>query len=77
VFLLISRGLKNRRGHTELATEIARLAGMSEAVVLCEMLGKGKALSKNDAVEYAKRNRFVFIEGKEISSEVSSELTGL
>jgi 3,4-dihydroxy 2-butanone 4-phosphate synthase len=66
VFLLIGRGIKNRRGHTELALELAEKAGMSGAVVLCEMLGKGKALSKKDAKDYAKKNGLEFVEGADL-----------
>ncbi len=66
VFLLIGRGLKKRRGHTELALELAKKAGMEGAVVLCEMLGKGSALSRKNAEKYATENGFVFVEGKNI-----------
>ncbi|MEW6722376.1 MAG: 3,4-dihydroxy-2-butanone-4-phosphate synthase [Candidatus Micrarchaeota archaeon] len=67
VFLLIGRGLANRRGHTELALELAGRAGLGGAVALCEMLGRGNALSKRMAQAYAKRNGLVFIEGKDIA----------
>lgn len=66
VHLLIGRGLNVRRGHTELSLEIARLASMPPAMLLCEMLGKGKALEKNRAAEYAKINGLQFIEGKDL-----------
>ena len=66
VFLLIGRGIENRKGHTELTLELARLAGLSGTMVLCEMLGEGRALSKTDAKIYAKKNGFAFIEGKEL-----------
>jgi len=66
VFLLIGRGIGNRRGHTELTLELARRAGLPGAMVLCEMLGEGKALSKEKAKEYAERNGFAFMEGREI-----------
>ncbi len=66
VFLLIGRGIENRKGHTELSLELARAAEMGGAMVMCEMLGKGKALLKKDAQDYAKRNGFPFIEGKDI-----------
>lgn len=66
VLLLLSRGLNQRRGHTELATAIAEMAGLPAAVVLCEMLGEKKAMRKQDAAAYAKRNRFVFLEGKDV-----------
>ena len=65
IFLLIGRGIENRRGHTELTLELARRAGLSGAMVLCEMLGSGKALSKEDAKEYAEKNNFGFCEGRD------------
>ena len=66
VFLLISSGIENRKGHTELSIELAKKAGLSPSMVLCEMLDFGKALSKDDARKYAEDNGFVFLEGKEI-----------
>jgi 3,4-dihydroxy 2-butanone 4-phosphate synthase len=66
VFLLIGRGIENRRGHTELSLELARRAGLSGAMVLCEMLGSGKALSKHGAAEYARKRGLPFIEGREL-----------
>jgi len=68
VFLLIGRGLENRRGHTELSLWLGEKAGLG-AMVLCEMLGSGKALSKEKAKAYAKRKGLVFVEGKEIRAE--------
>lgn len=65
IFLLISSGLQKRKGHTELSVELAKRAGLTSAV-LCEMLGSGKALSKEEARGYAIKNGFVFLEGKEI-----------
>lgn len=67
VFLLIGRGLKNRRGHTELALELGKRAGLGGAMVLCEMLGSGKALAKEDARKFAEKNGLAFIEGREIT----------
>lgn len=66
VFLLRSRGIRKRQGHTELATALAEKAGITAAVVLCEMLGERKAMKKRDAVSYAKRSNLFFIEGSEI-----------
>ncbi len=66
VFLLIGRDIKNRKGHTELALELARFGKMNGAMVLCEMLGKGKALPKKDAQKYAEDNDLVFLEGVDI-----------
>ena len=66
VFLLIGRELQNRRGHTELSLELAKQAKLTPVMVLCEMLGTGKALSKRKARAYAKKHNFVFLEGNEI-----------
>jgi 3,4-dihydroxy 2-butanone 4-phosphate synthase len=66
VNLLISSGLKNRRGHTELSVGLALLAGMPPSVVLCEMLGEGKALPMKKAKEYAKRKKLPFLTGKDV-----------
>ncbi len=68
VFLLMGRGIENRKGHTELSLELARRAGSSGGMVMCEMLGNknGKAMAKKDAIAYAKRHGLAFIEGKEI-----------
>ncbi|MFA5108131.1 MAG: 3,4-dihydroxy-2-butanone-4-phosphate synthase [Candidatus Micrarchaeia archaeon] len=66
--LLISQGLEKRKGHTEYSTTLAQKAGMSSAVVVCEMLSDdGKALSFEDAKKYAKKNKFNMIEGKELA----------
>ncbi len=70
VFLLIGRGIENRKGHTELSLELGRRAGMDGAMVLCEMLGSGKALPKKDAMAYAKRKGLVFLEGKDVKGAV-------
>jgi 3,4-dihydroxy 2-butanone 4-phosphate synthase len=37
-------------------------------MVVCEMLddNNGKALSKNDAMEYARKHNLIFVEGKDI-----------
>lgn len=66
VFLLISRGIENRKGHTELSIELAERAGLDGGMVMCEMLGEGKALPKKDVIGYAKKNGLDFVEGKEI-----------
>ncbi len=60
--------LRERRGQTELSIALAKLAGITPAIAICEMLdGKtGKALSKEEAIKYADENNIPFIEGKEI-----------
>jgi 3,4-dihydroxy 2-butanone 4-phosphate synthase len=65
IFLLIGRGLDKRKGHTELALELGRRAEQ-RIMVLCEMLGHGRAISKEEAKEYAHWNGLVFVEGKEL-----------
>ncbi len=59
--------LNERRGHTELVISIIKMAGLIPAGSGCEMMGdNGKALSKNKAMEYAKKYNLVFLEGNEI-----------
>lgn len=71
MFLLIGRGLARRKGHTELSLELSRQAGLRGAMVLCEMLGSGRALAKAEAAAYAKRKGLVFIEGKEVVASIA------
>ncbi len=67
VFLLTSRGLENRRGHTELSVALAEFAKVSPAMVLCEMLSdSGKAATYDEAEAYAKKRGMPYIEGKQI-----------
>ncbi len=65
IFLLIGRGLDKRKGHTELALELGKRAGQ-KVMVLCEMLGHGRAISKEEAKEYAHWNGMPFVEGREL-----------
>ena len=60
--------LKDRRGQTELSIILAREAGIIPAIVMCEMLdGKtGRALSIEDAKEYAAAHSLAFAEGREV-----------
>jgi len=68
VQLLRSSGLCNRKGHTEMAAELARMAGIAPAVALCEMLdGKtGKAATVAVAKSMAKKLRAPFLTGKQL-----------
>jgi len=65
VFLLIGSGLRRRCGHTELSLELGGRAGL-RVMVLCEMLDRGKALSKKKAKAYARKNKLQFLEGAEL-----------
>jgi len=59
--------LNNRKGHTELVISMMKMADLSPVGSGCEIMGdNGKALSKEKAIEYAKKNNLVFLEGKEI-----------
>jgi 3,4-dihydroxy 2-butanone 4-phosphate synthase len=61
------RLLLDRQGHTELATALVSLAGLTPTATICEMMGDdGKALSKAEGRKYAAENGLVFLEGKEI-----------
>ncbi|HTP53517.1 MAG TPA: 3,4-dihydroxy-2-butanone-4-phosphate synthase [Thermoplasmata archaeon] len=56
--------LAERKGHTELAISLARMAGLSESVTVCEMLGdSGGARSPDAARQYARAHGFEFLEG--------------
>jgi len=67
--LLIGKSLQERKGHTELGVHLCSLAGLPPAILMCEMLGKGNALSREKAIAYAKKKGLAFIEGKEIMGE--------
>ncbi|HEV2317368.1 MAG TPA: 3,4-dihydroxy-2-butanone-4-phosphate synthase [Thermoplasmata archaeon] len=59
--------LAERKGHTELAISLARMAGLSESVTVCEMLGdSGGARSPDAAARYAEAHGWVFVEGRTI-----------
>ncbi|MCG7844430.1 MAG: 3,4-dihydroxy-2-butanone-4-phosphate synthase [Methanomassiliicoccales archaeon] len=59
--------LSKRKGHTELATAMMVLAGVTPSATICEMMGDdGNALSKEKAKRYAQRFDLCFLEGKDI-----------
>jgi 3,4-dihydroxy 2-butanone 4-phosphate synthase len=59
--------LRDRRGHTELATALVAMAGMTPSATICEMMGDdGRALSKAEAKGYAAARNLAFLEGSEI-----------
>jgi 3,4-dihydroxy 2-butanone 4-phosphate synthase len=53
VFPLIARprGLLERRGHTEGAVDLARLAGLPPAAVLCELMNPDGSMMRGSALE--------------------------
>jgi len=59
--------LNERKGHTELVISLLEMAGLTPVGSGCEIMGEhGKALPKEDAQNYAKKNNLVFLEGNEI-----------
>jgi 3,4-dihydroxy 2-butanone 4-phosphate synthase len=60
--------LDQRHGQTELSVAMADMAGINPAITICEMLDDetGLALSKEEAVRYAKKHGLVFVEGSEV-----------
>jgi 3,4-dihydroxy 2-butanone 4-phosphate synthase len=67
--LRAAEGLLDQRcGQTELSIALAGLAGITPAVTICEMLDDetGLALSKEDALRYARDHGLVFLEGREV-----------
>ena len=60
--------LGERKGHTELAVSLARMAGLSESVTVCEMLGdSGGARAPEAARRYAEEHGWPFLEGRTIA----------
>ncbi len=59
--------LGERKGHTELVISLARMAGLSESVTVCEMLGdSGGARSPEAARKYGEAHGWPFVEGRTI-----------
>ena len=67
--LLEAKGsLNQRRGHTELAVYLCKLARMSPAAGICEMLDgiNHNALSVEDAAAYAKKHSIPLLDGQQV-----------
>lgn len=67
--LRAAKGLvHDRMGQTEISIALARMAGITPAMVVCEMLddNTGRALSKKDALTYGEKHQLVFVEGREV-----------
>lgn len=65
--------VRERKGHTELAISLARLAGLSESATVCEMLGdSGGPRSPEAARRYADAHGWVFLEGRAIAEAVEA-----
>ena len=64
--VLLARNLNERKGHTELSVRLVEALGLTKAVVFAEMLADGRAMTKEEAMSYAKANGLLFLTGKEI-----------
>ncbi|WP_319509154.1 3,4-dihydroxy-2-butanone-4-phosphate synthase [uncultured Methanolobus sp.] len=67
--LRAAKGLVHERmGQTELSIALAKIAGITPVMVVCEMLDdeNGRALAKGDAKQYGGDHNLVFVEGEEV-----------
>jgi len=67
--LRAAKGLVNERlGQTELSIALAKIADVTPAMVVCEMLddNTGRALPKEAARAYAEEHGMIFVEGSEV-----------
>jgi 3,4-dihydroxy 2-butanone 4-phosphate synthase len=71
--LLIAKNLNARKGHTELAITLAKMAGLLPSVVFAEMLSYGKSLSLSEAKAYAERKGLALISGEDIISYIEKK----
>ncbi len=64
--ILLGRGLKVRRGHTELSIALAELVGLRPSLVIAEMLSDYGAMSVDEARNVANYLGTLVLEGEEI-----------
>jgi 3,4-dihydroxy 2-butanone 4-phosphate synthase len=67
--LIASKGLLNERmGHTELCMYLAQVSGLTQSVVVCEMLDTNThhALTIDMAQKYAEENNTLILEGSQL-----------
>jgi 3,4-dihydroxy 2-butanone 4-phosphate synthase len=67
--------LDQRHGQTELSVALARMAGITPSITICEMLDdeSGYALPKAGAKAYAKKHNLVFVEGRDVLDRWEAE----
>ncbi|MEM2870123.1 MAG: 3,4-dihydroxy-2-butanone-4-phosphate synthase [Thermoplasmata archaeon] len=59
--------LSNRQGHTEMATALVGLAGLTPSATICEMMGDdGRSLPREAALQYARERGLAFVDGAEV-----------
>lgn len=76
VFVLLARSgyFQKRRGHTELGTYLAELAGLIPSITMVEMLSDtGRSMTREEAYSYAEAHSLSFIEGKAIIRQWANE----
>ncbi len=62
-------GVLNRRGHTEGSVDLAMMAGLKPAAVLCELMNPDGSMSKGeDIVAYAKQHDLVMLTIDELAN---------
>jgi 3,4-dihydroxy 2-butanone 4-phosphate synthase len=70
ILIASKRLLHDRMGHTELCVYLAKLAGIVPAVAICEMMDSAthRALSIEDAQEYANKSNIPLIDASELKA---------
>ena len=51
-------GVLRRAGHTEAAVDLARLAGLAPAIVICEIMKDDGEMAGSDLIPFAKKHDF-------------------
>lgn len=60
-------GVLVRAGHTEAATDLARMAGLIPAATICEIAREdGEMMRRDELLKFAKKNRFVIVTIKDL-----------
>lgn len=69
--------LTERRGHTELSVYLTKLAGITPAAVICEMLDghSHTALTVEDAANYAETHSIPLLDGQQLVARFQDEIT--
>ncbi len=68
-------GVLERRGHTEASVELVKMAGLSPAAVICEILGDdGKLLRGEDLRNFAKENALQLVHIEEIVEHLKNKI---
>jgi len=78
VFPLIARqgGVLERRGHTEGAVDLARLAGLSPAAVLCELMNPDGSMMRGERLDdYVARHHLPRLTIEELAQALKAEVT--